>query len=218
MRSFLFERSFDCPSPEPPPEPAPPPEPTMTVREAEEKIRTARQKGFEAGFADGAAQTREELGEQIKTRIAESLEAVRHELPRADADLSEVLSDIEVRATRAVLSLLAHFAPRLSDVIAKGLAHDLVVKALSVAGNTPELIIECSPEVAEFIEGAFGKGAAGQPVTICSEGGLKGAAVRVRWEYGDVSWDPTATEAEVAALLDAAADTLDGMVGRNHAA
>ncbi|MGF1457239.1 MAG: hypothetical protein ACFB6R_17910 [Alphaproteobacteria bacterium] len=223
MRAFLFERSFDCPRSELPPEPAPPPEPTITVREAEAQIRDARRQGFDAGFNEGAEQTREELGEQIKMRIAESLEAVRRELPRADSDLSEVLADIEVRATRVILSLLSHFAPRLSDVIAKGLAHDLVVKALSVAGKTPELIIECSPDVTAFIKDAFGGegscgvAGGGPPVTVTSDARLEGAAVRVRWESGEVVWDPADTEAEVAALLDAAAATLDALAQPKNA-
>ncbi len=208
MRAFLFERSFDKPVP-PPPDPGPPPEPTVTVREAEEMVSAARQESYDKGYAEGVAQAREDLSEQVKTRIAESLEAVRRELPKVDSDLAEVLTDIEVRATRVILSLVSHFAPRLSDVIAQGLARDLVAKALSVAGNKPDLIVECSQEVSAFIKEAFDWDGDGQAITVRTDADLKGAAVKVRWEHGEVFWDPADTQSEVDALLAAAAETLE---------
>lgn len=201
-RAFLFEQSFDEPGRKKGPV-KPAPEPTITLRAHEEKLRAADADAYERGRQAGRDQAEADYGRALDERLAEGIAALRTEIPRLDDELTDILKQTETRATRAILTLISHFAPALNQATAHARVQRLVDEALVVAQDEPELLIACAPDIHPHLEKHLA-GRASQKacnVTVTADESLPGSSVHVQWRTGAVSWSPADVDDEIEALV-----------------
>lgn len=179
-QKFMFNKNF---RPEGEPKPL-----TETTAEV------INQSALSNAFNDGMIAGRTEAQAQYEAILAQAQASIATQMAEISRKLDQDIRAIEERSGQIALHFARKLTTQMIDREPTALIEAAFVKCLALAGQTPSLTVNASPEIVNDLQSilatkALENGYRGE-ILVLPNPALSGSAVAIEWSEGGLNFDP----------------------------